>query len=205
MTFLLLFHVRRLKTLSQVGIIQLTSFNSNEVNLLTDALYSLSRKCKIIRDVGEKISFIYYVSMVDFGIEEFVQSKADLLGYLAKGKRISAIRVLVLGDTGIHEDCQTECWSFENTIEGTLRYSATVLDFNLYTFFTSNESRILRLYNELEKEEVDMGEYLYTKRLEGTDLSFTNPLYSLNRVLDMDYLLMTNLFDVMLGDIDTCI
>lgn len=206
--------------MSQIGIIQLTSFNSNEVNLLTDAIYSLSRNCKIIRSIGETLSFIYYSSTVDFDIEKFVRSKADLLGYLAKGKEISMLRVLILNETGIEDDCQTEYWSFKKSAMGTLDYSSMILDFNLYTFVKKNMDRIMDLYegldrvpnsgrlldktNELEVFS-DVGEYLHYKRFEGTELSFINPLYTLNRVLELGFLLLTDILDVMIDDISKLI
>lgn len=202
--------------MSQIGIIQLTSFSANEVNLLTDAIYSLSRNCKIIRSIGETLSFIYYCSTVDFDIEKFVRSKADLLGYLAKGKEISMLRVLILNETGIEDDCQTEYWSFKKSAMGTLDYSSMILDFNLYTFVKKNMDRIMDLYegldrvpnsgrlldktNELEVFS-DVGEYLHYKRFKGTDLSFINPLYSINRVLELGFLLLTDMLDVMIVDI----
>lgn len=202
--------------MSQIGIIQLTSFNSNEVNLLTDAIYSLSRNCKIIRSIGETLSFIYYSSTVEFDIEKFVQSKADLLGYLAKGKEISMLRVLILNETGIEDDCQTEYWSFKKSNMGTLDYSSMILDFNLYTFMKMNRDRIMDLYEDLDRvpnsgrlldktNELegfsDVGEYLHYKRFKSTDLSFINPLYTINRVLELGFLLLTDMLDVMIVDI----
>lgn len=202
--------------MSQIGIIRLTSFSSNEVNMLTDAIYSLSRNCKVIKDFSETISFVYYRSIVDFDIEKFCKGKADLLGYLAKGKEIKAIRVLILDDSDLEDDCQTEYWTFEESKEGTLDYSSVIVDFNLYTYLNANKDRVQELLDESDRvvyndrlgvgsSELDgcydLGEYLYQKRLEGTDLSFINPLYLLNKMLELSFLCLTNIFDVMLDDI----
>ncbi len=202
--------------MSQIGIIQLTSFNSDEVNMVTDVIYSLSRNCKVIRDFSETVSFIYYRSMVDFDIEKFCKGKADLLGYLAKGKEIKAIRVLILSDSEIEDDCQTEFWTFKKSNEGTLDYCSVLVDFNLYTYLKVNMSRIQELLKDSDRvhysdrlgdsiSELDgyyeLGEYLYQKRLMGTDLSFINPLYLLNKMLELSFLFITNIFDVLLDDI----
>lgn len=206
--------------MSQIGIIQLTSFNSDEVNMVTDAIYSLSRNCKVIRDFSETVSFIYYRSMVDFDIEKFCNGKADLLGYLAKGKEIKAIRVLILNDSEIEDDCQTEFWTFKESEEGTLAYCSVLVDFNLYTYLEGNMSRIQELLKESDRvpysdrlcnstSELDgyyeLGEYLYQERLMGTDLSFINPLYLLNKMLELSFLFITDIFDVLLDDMSKLI